>query len=223
VAKDCCTIDYDEHFNAEDARRDVLEYRAHGPDGSTRRLLDALIAQGATSGTLLDIGGGVGVIQLELLEAGMTSSLDVDASAPFIAAARAEAEERGLGDRTSYRHGDFVALADSVEPADVVTLDRVICCYPDAVRLVSRSAERARRLYGLVYPVNRWPLRLAAWLINLTRRRDDFRMYVHEDQLVDRLARDAGLEQRYRHAGWIWQTVVYARVSPSTAATAAAS
>ncbi|HET7581239.1 MAG TPA: class I SAM-dependent methyltransferase, partial [Candidatus Limnocylindria bacterium] len=159
MGKDCCAIDYDEHFNAEDARRDVLEYRAHGPDGSTRRLLDALIAQGATSGTLLDIGGGVGVIQLELLEAGMTSSVDVDASAPFIAAARAEAEERGLGDRTSYRHGDFVALADSVEPADVVTLDRVICCYPDAVRLVSRSAERARRLYGLVYPVNRWPLR----------------------------------------------------------------
>jgi SAM-dependent methyltransferase len=223
VARDCCNVDYDEHFNAEDARRDILDYRARGADGSTRRLLDALIAQGATSGTLLDIGGGVGVIQLELLAAGMDSAVDVDASAPFISAARAEAADRGFADRTQYRHGDFVELADGVGPADVVTLDRVICCYPDAAGLVSRSAERAQRLYGLVYPVNRWPLRVAAWLINLTRRSDDFRMYVHDDQLVDRLAGQAGLEPRYRHAGWVWQTVVYARVTPRTAATPAAS
>jgi SAM-dependent methyltransferase len=222
VTKDCCRVDYDEHFNAEDARRDLLEYRAHGAQGSTRRLLDALIARGATSGTLLDIGGGVGVIQLELLGAGMTSSVDVDASAPFIAAARAEAADRGFAERTTYHHGDFVELADGVEAADVVTLDRVICCYADAVGLVSRSARAARRLYGLVYPADRWPLRVAAWLINLTRRSDDFRMYVHHDDLVDRLAQDAGLQVQYRHTGWVWQTVVYARVTSQGGATPAA-
>ena len=220
MAKDCCKVDYDEHFSADDARRDILDYRAHGAQGSTRRLLDALIAEGVEAGTLLDIGGGVGVVQLELLRAGVASSLDVDASAPYIAVARAEAAEEGFGAKTEYRHGDFVDLADGVEPADIVTLDRVVCCYGDVAGLVTQSARRARRLYGLVYPVRRWPLRIVATIMNFVTRLTggDYRMYVHDPRLVDRLIREAGLEPRYQHAGWVWQTVVYARTGPAAAA-----
>ena len=219
MAKDCCKVDYDEHFNADDARRDILEYRARGPDGSTRRLLDALIAQGVEAGTLLDIGGGVGVVQLELLGAGMASAVDVDASAPYIDVARAEASDRGYGDRTDYRHGDFVELADDIEAADAVTLDRVICCYADVNRLVSRSAEHAGRLFGLVYPVDRWPTRVVGWIMNVITRLSGsaYRMHVHDTKLVDRLARQAGLEPRYHHRGMVWQTVVYERIGPATA------
>jgi SAM-dependent methyltransferase len=214
---DCCSVDYDAHFNAEDARKDLLDYRANGPDGSTQRLIDALIAEGIESASLLDIGGGVGVVQLELLEAGAASSVDVDASDPYLAVAEAEAAERGFKDRTAYRHGDFVLLADEVEPADVVTLDRVICCYRDAHALVSRSAQHARRLYGLVYPVDRWWTRTMERIMNLVQRltRSDYRMHVHSADLVDRLIREAGLERRYHHAGMVWQTVVYARVEPA--------
>jgi 2-polyprenyl-3-methyl-5-hydroxy-6-metoxy-1,4-benzoquinol methylase len=213
---DCCRVDYDEHFNADEARRDILDYRAKGPDGSTRRLLDALIGYGVEKATLLDIGGGVGVIQLELLKAGVASSLDVDASGPFIAVARAEAEELGFGERTAYRHGDFVALADEVEAADVVTLDRVICCYPDVTRLVSRSASHARRLYGLVYPVDRWWTRTVARVLNLVTRvfGGEYRIHVHPTTTVERLIREAGLEPAYHHAGMVWQTAVYARARP---------
>jgi magnesium-protoporphyrin O-methyltransferase len=137
----------------------------------------------------------------------------VDASGPYLAVAQAEAEERGFADRTSYRHGDFVALADEIEPADFVTLDRVICCYGDVRSLVSRSAEKARRLYALVYPVDRWYTRLAAWLGNLACRlfRNEYRIHIHPSALVDRLVRDAGLLPHQRHAGAFWQTVVYAR------------
>ena len=46
-------------------------------------------------------------------------------------------------------------MSDEIEAADVVTLDRVICCYPDMEALVGRSAERALRLYGLVHPRDR--------------------------------------------------------------------
>jgi len=222
---DCCGLDYDEHFNADDARRDILEYRANGAEGSTRRLLDVLIREGVEDRTLLDIGGGVGVIQLELLKAGAASSLDVDASNPFITVARAEAEELGFRDRTAYRHGDFVALSSEIGPADVVTLDRVICCYPDVGNLVSRSAERARRLYGLVYPVDRWWTRTIARAMNLVTRvsRNKFRIHVHNAGLVDRLIRQQGLEPRYRHAGIFWQTAVYARVTEAEAAARSAS
>jgi magnesium-protoporphyrin O-methyltransferase len=216
MAPDCCGVDYDEHFNADEARRDILDYRKNGATGSTRRLLDALIGEGVEAQTLLDVGGGVGILQLELLGAGMASSVDVDASGPFIAVAQAEAEEHGFRGRTAYLHGDFVALSADVEPADVVTLDRVICCYPDVDNLVSRSAEHARRLYGLVYPVDRWWTRATARVMNLVTRisGNAYRIHVHDATLVDRLIRQAGLAPRYHHAGMVWQTAVYERVTP---------
>jgi hypothetical protein len=213
MAKDCCSIDYDVHFDAEEARHDLLVYRKNGADGSTRRLIDVLLAEGIEGASLLDIGGGVGIIQLELLEAGAASSVDVDASGPYLQVAEAEANERGFKHRTTYHHGDFCALADEVEAADVVTLDRVICCYPDVHSLVSRSAGRARRLYGLVYPVDRWWTRGVGRIMNFFTMlsRSDYRMHVHSERLVDSLIRDAGLLPHYRHAGLVWQTVVYAR------------
>jgi magnesium-protoporphyrin O-methyltransferase len=180
-------------------------------------LLDVLIDEGISGASLLDIGGGVGIVELELLKAGAASAVDVDASRPYLAVAESEAADRGFGDRTAYRHGDFVAIADEVEPADVVTLDRVICCYHDARSLVSRSASHARRLYGLVYPVDRWWTRCGIWIMNLVTRlqRSEYRAYVHSAALVDRLIREAGLELRYHHAGKVWQTAVYARVDPA--------
>lgn len=214
---DCCSIDYDVHFNAEEARHDVLAYRKNGPDGSTRRLIDALVAEGIEGASLLDIGGGVGIVQLELLEAGVATSVDVDASGPYLQVAETEAAERGFKDRTAYRHGDFVALANEVDAADVVTLDRVICCYRDVRSLVSLSARHARRLYAVVYPVDRWWTRSVARVMNFFTMlsHSDYRMHVHPEALVDRLVRDAGLQPRYRHAGMVWQTVVYARPEES--------
>jgi hypothetical protein len=218
MPRDCCSLDYDVHFDAEHARDDLLDYRANGADGATRRLLDALIGEGVSGASLLDIGGGVGIVQLELLEAGAAGSLDVDASGPYLAVAETEAAERGFGDRTEYRHGDFVALADEIQPAEIVTLDRVICCYPDVRPLVSRSAQHAQRLFGVVYPVDRWWTRLGIRVMNLVTRiqRSDYRAYVHSARLVDLLIRDAGLELRHHHAGMVWQTAVYARVRLAT-------
>ena len=209
----CCKPDYDAQFDEKGAREDLLTYRRDGPDGSTKRLIDALRREGVEGATLLDIGGGVGVIQLELLAAGAASSLDVDASSAFLAAAEQEADARGFRDRVAYRYGDFVDLADEVEAADIVTLDRVICCYPDVRALVGRSIARARRLYGLVYPVDRWWTRAVSRLGNAILRlfRSDFRIHVHAEAVVEQLVRGAGFERRYRHAGWVWQTVVYAR------------
>lgn len=210
---ECCTRDYDAQFNADEARRDLLSYRHDGPDGSTRRLIDALRREGVEGASLLDIGGGVGAIQLELLAAGAASSTNVEASAPFLDAARQEAESRGIGARTSYLHGDFVALADEVPEADIVTLNRVICCYPHAESLVARSVNRARRLYGVVYPRDRWWTRLALGagnrLMALFGRH--YPVYVHPTALVERIVARAGWSLRYRHEGLLWQTVVWGR------------
>ena len=210
---DCCRVDYDAQFNDDEARRDLLQYRAKGPDPSTRRLLDALVAEGVEGATLLDVGGGVGVVQFELLAAGAARSTDVDASGAYLTTAEGEAYERRLGDRTTFLHGDFVALADGVEPADIVTLDRVVCCYPDARALIGRSAAKASRLYGLVHPVDRWWTRLLATLGNLGYRlfRNPYRMYVHRQALIDELIAAQGLDPVSVREAFFWRTAVYRR------------
>ncbi len=174
-------------------------YRRRGPSKTTRMLVDALSRMGLEGSTLLDIGGGVGAIEHSLLAAGVSTATDVDASAAYLSAARAEAERRGLSDRVRYEHGNFVALAGELPPADVVTLDRVICCYDDMQKLVSLSSALAGRYYGVVYPRDTWWTRLGVRIGNFLLRlqRSNFRSYVHPTSAVEALIHANGLTRRF--------------------------
>ncbi|MEO5940907.1 MAG: hypothetical protein ABIZ72_07970, partial [Candidatus Limnocylindrales bacterium] len=144
---------------------------------------------------------------------GAASAVDVDGSPAYIAAARAEAELRAVGDRVRYLAGDFVELAPSIEPADLVALDRVVCCYPDMEALVRLSVARARHRYGLVYPRDtRWIRALSGTfnaVARLTRRR--FRIWAHRTIEVDAIVRAAGFTPRLERRTIFWQVVVYER------------
>lgn len=200
-------------FDQRTAERQLQQYRKRGPDKTTRLLLAALQAEGVEGLTLLDVGGGIGAIQLALLKAGVTSATDVDASTAYLAAAQTEAQREQVAGRVTYQHGDFVDLAEQVAPAGVVTLDRVICCYHDMRGLVSQSAAKATRLYGVVYPRDTWWTRAALVVGNLLLRSQKVtaRVFVHPTAVVDALVRAAGLERRYQRDGVFWQVVVYAR------------
>lgn len=210
----CCTTDYDALFDDRSARRELDDYRTKGPEGTTARLVEAIRDEGVAGASVLDIGGGVGVIGAELLAAGAASLTDVDYSRPYLEAARAEIERRGYGDRARFLHGDFVALAPEVAPADIVTLDRSVCCYVDWVSMVDRSVERARRLYGLVYPCDRLVVRWVIGVGNLVGRLfgRDLPFRVHPDREVDARIRAAGFEPILHERGIAWQTVLYRRV-----------
>ncbi|HEY1390828.1 MAG TPA: methyltransferase domain-containing protein [Ktedonobacterales bacterium] len=210
----CCQCEGIERlFGKQEAAHKLRAYLRHGPARTTRLLLDALRAEGVDGATLLDIGGGVGVIPLELFSAGLRSATDVDASGEYLAVARAEAQRRGYAGQITYHHGNFVELAREIEPADIVTLDRVLCCYHDMPALVGTSAARARRLYGLVYPRDDWWTRSFSALENATfrMRRHPYRSFVHPAALVDATVRRAGLERRSLRRDAVWQVVVYAR------------
>jgi SAM-dependent methyltransferase len=213
MTQSCCQPDYDAAFDAKAARRQLSEYRRSGPRGTTRRLLDAIKIAGAPDATVLDVGSGIGIIGLELLAAGAASVTNVDAATANVAVGRHEIERRHLSDRATFRHGDFVALAGEIEPADIVTLHRVVCCYGDWTALIDASVIRARRLYGLVVPNDRWWVRLAIRCGNFVVRLSgqSFRGYVHPERTIDQRIRAAGLERRLHHRGWVWQTLVYAR------------
>jgi Methyltransferase small domain len=83
------TDEFGDFYNARLAASDLKRYREKGPRPWTRALVESLKAEGVEGATLLDIGGGVGVISHELLAAGASSATCVDASAAYLASARA--------------------------------------------------------------------------------------------------------------------------------------
>ena len=149
----------------------------------------------------------------ELLKAGADAAVDVDASRAYVSAAREESERQGHADRVDYRIGDFVALADVIDPADVVALDRVICCYSDMSSLVARSAALAKARYGLVYPRYTFLGRVAIAFVNLGFRlsRSRFRSYLHRTADVDAILADHGLVRILHRTTLIWQLAIYER------------
>jgi SAM-dependent methyltransferase len=200
-------------FSTRDAKADLERYRRQGPAATTRSLIDAIVAEGVSGRTLLDIGAGIGAIQLGLLPAGLAGAEVVDASPPYVRLARGEAARQGFANRTSGRVGDFVAIAPDVAPADIVTLDRVICCYSDVGALVEAAADHARRLVGLVYPRATWWVRIGAAIANtvLPLLRRPSVLYVHPDAAVEGPLRAAGFEPRGIKRTLLWQVVLYAR------------
>src|SRR5438876_9388459 len=186
----CCDAPaWANQFDRKTALRDLRDYRKHGPATTTQALIDALKRAGVERSTVLDIGGGVGAIQLELLKAGAREATSVDVSAPYLAAARGEATRQGLRGRITFQIGDFVDLAPRIPAADVVTLDRVVCCYARMEPLVKASAERCQRLYGLVYPRDQWLTRTVVHTQNFFRGlwRNPFRSFVHSVGVLDAL------------------------------------
>jgi magnesium-protoporphyrin O-methyltransferase len=200
-------------FNEEAADEDMRLYRAEGPDETTGWLLDELQARGVEGLTLLDIGGGVGAIQHELLDHGAASAVHVDASSAYIESAQREAKRRKLRDRIQWMHGDFVDLADSVTTADIVTLDKVICCYDNMPALVRASAKLAKRYYGIIVPRDNLAFRAAIWFMNLFQAitRNPYRMFIHPHEKIDAIVKRAGLKRTFERHNFMWQAIVYSK------------
>lgn len=207
-------------FDARRARRDLRAYSKRGPQGATRRLLDAVRASlreaDRAAFTLLDIGGGVGVLQHELARDGAAHLTAVDASRPYLELLRREAAERGYGTRQTRIEGDFTEVAEAVAPATVVTLDKVICCYPDMATLVRASARKAEALYGIVVPRDaawvRASLGLANWFLRRVLRWQ-FRAFAHSHRAIDRLCAEEGLSLDWNGHGIFWCVRLYRRAA----------
>ena len=205
------TKDFGEFYNARKAASQLRSYRDKGPIPSTRMLIDALKTEGVAGATVIDIGGGIGAVQHELLAAGAAHVTSIDASDAYIQSARDESERRSLTGRVTYYHGDFVKVAETIPPADIVTLDRVINVYPDWKYLIQLSAARARRLYGLVYPRDTLPVRMVVGVMNLVAWRGPVHASVHPPAVIDSLVSEAGLVRHFSKTTGPWQVTVYRR------------
>jgi SAM-dependent methyltransferase len=212
----CCTVELERGFDERVAAQDLAAYRRDGLPADQLRLLAGLVSDGLGGQTVLDIGGGIGAIHHDLLRAGARSVTDVDGSTAYLNVAREEARRQGDVDRIDYRHGDFVELASETEPADVVILLRVLCCYPDMEALVRVSAQRARRSYGVIYPRSTWWMRAAAAAFDAVRPVAGSTSgpgYVHAESDVDAAVRKEGLTPVLTDATFFWRVSLYRRTA----------
>ena len=212
MANCCRARDYERIFGRRTAAKDAKRYRRRGLTGTARALAD--LAGDVRGESVLDVGGGVGAIELELLAAGATRATNVEISTEYEDAAKELLTERGLEQRVERRIGDFVVDAELVEPHDVVVMHRVVCCYPDADALVGAAAAHTRRRLLLTYPQERVLVRLGVRTIDAFLRvmRSEFRVYVHPVERMVSTAQKHGLslDTRVRH-GFFWESATFSR------------
>jgi tRNA1(Val) A37 N6-methylase TrmN6 len=201
-----------ERFNAETAAAEMKQYLAKGEGNTTRLIRSELERSGLIAGTLLDIGAGIGALTFALLDRGVTQAVTLDASAAYVETARAEAERRRLSDRVRFVHADFVESAEAFPPASLVTLDRVVCCFPAVEPLLRKAVDHAQRAIALSYPRGRWYVRAGTALENVMRRKTSFRTFVHPPARIERVIREAGFDLISRRTTFIWAVDVFARV-----------
>lgn len=208
----CCRPrGYERMFSAKQARLDAGRYRKRGLGGTSRRLVE--LAGDVSGETVLEVGGGVGAIELDLLAAGAQSATNVELSGEYEEEAEKLLAERGLTERVDRRVGDFVA--EPVDPHDVVVMHRVVCCYPDVDRLVGVAAASTRRRMVLTYPRERPWTRAGIGAINFFMRisGSDFRAFVHPVARMKAAAQREGLTLASREQpGLIWENAAYERV-----------
>ncbi len=201
-------------FDDRAASDDVRRYRKDGPAWATTELIDEL-AQGIDleSASVIDIGAGIGIVHLELLRRGAARATDIDGSSAYVAAARREAERLGVSDRVQHLIGDAAVVGADIEPAELVALDRVICCFGDLPALLGAATSLATRRLGLVYPRDRWWVRAMVTLGNpvLFVRRRGYRFRVHRRATVASLLGEAGFVPLAERDGTVWRVETWER------------
>jgi len=207
---DCCTPrGYRRIFSERSAHAAAARYRKKGLDSTSRRIVDLLVAQGVEGKTVLEVGGGVGAIQLELLRAGASRAVSIELTPTYELAAAELLAETGLADRVERRVVDFVEAGTEVDAADIVVLNRVVCCYPDMPRLVGAAADHACGTLVLSFPKLRWWTRVVLAMGNggfrLTRR--EFHVFLHPPARIREEAEARGLTVSSDRPGLFWEVL----------------
>lgn len=209
----CYPEEYGEMFSARKGSRHSRRYVKRGLRGSEAKLADRVTELGVDGATVLDVGGGVGALHLELLHRGAASAVNVELTDEWKTEAGRLANRAGLGDRTEVIIGDLVDEGDELPSSDIVLLHRVACCYPDWQGMIDAAAGRSRRVFGFTIPRSTWPSRRFTAIGNtfLRWRGRSFQVFIHPvDQMLARLA-DHGFAVTSDDHDLVWRTLVLQR------------
>ena len=210
----CARHGQEEFFGAQTAAGDARKYRRKGADPMARSLARRAAARGVEGASVLEIGGGVGQVALELLKAGAGTAEVVELLPEYEPFVRELASEAGVGERMSFRTADLVADPASADPVDIVVMNKVVCCTPDGVALAGIAAVLARRSLVLSFPRQVWWGRAGLATVNLylRLRRRRFRVFVHPQAAIEGAITACGLALVSERNGPLFRVAAFERV-----------
>jgi len=214
---DCCSPKgYRWIFSERNARADAKRYRRKGLDSTSRQIVEFVKAKGVENRTVLEVGGGIGAIQIELLKAGAARATSIELTPTYEEVAARLVDEAGFSGRVDRKVMDFADAAGQLEAADVVIMNRVICCYPDMPRLAGAAADRTRQLLVVSYPRETWWMRIGLTLGNSALRvaRREFQVFLHPTKNIIATSEQHGLRTVLNQTGAFWTVAGFSRMAP---------
>lgn len=208
----CCGAD--QLFDKKGADKEMKKYKKRGPGKVTKQLI-AQISEGNDfyEKSLLDIGGGIGAIQWAFLDRGGIHAIAVDASNNYQKVARFHAENLGYEKQVSFIFGDFVNISREIGQVDFVTMDKVLCCYPDYQSLLGAALEKCKEGIAISYPIKGIISQLFVLVENayFKLRNIAFRTYLHSPAEIENFIKTRGFEITHKGISFPWHVQVYRR------------
>lgn len=202
-----------DRFFSKSAARYAKRFRKKGPDKPSRVLIDALSSLGVREKRVLDIGCGTGDVHLTLLDLGAAFAEGIDISSGMLAQARNLSREMGHEGRVAYRQGDFMDQSTEVLGADIVILDKVLCCYESPEALIRESASKSGEFLALSYPSTSFlaavSFRFMNWIGRLLRW--SFYPFYHDPRLLLDIAVSSSLHPVFSDRTVLWQITILRR------------
>jgi magnesium-protoporphyrin O-methyltransferase len=200
------------------ARSEAKRYRRGGLDRTSRRIVDFVKEQGVEGRSVLEVGGGIGAVQIELLKAGASNAVSIELTPTYENVARELLDEAGLSGRVERKVMDFVEADGQVAGADVVIMNRVLCCYPDMPRLAGAAADHTQQLLVMSFPRRAlWiqaALGIANFMLWITRR--GFHIFVHRPADIIATGERHGLAPVLDQRGVLWMVAALRRTAGTT-------
>lgn len=207
----CCGADM--LFDLKMAQKDLKSYKKKGPRKTTKKLLNLLSGYDHKGKSLLDIGGGIGAIQWEFVRKGGIKTTDIDSSSGYIAVASDYAKEI-KHQNASFTMSDFNEVHKEIGRHDFVSLDKVICCYPEYKNLLGNALDKTGTALALSMPIGGWISNLFALFtkIYLVLRKNPFRTYIHNPKQVHEFIESKGFRLSEKALSFPWLVRVYERL-----------
>jgi Methyltransferase domain len=210
----CCQNQiYNDTFDGKLAQEEIADYRSKGPKKNSLPLINLLKKLNLNEVSLLDIGSGVGAVIFELFDNGISQAVYSDYSASYHAAFQEEVKNRSLEKQTQSFVGDFLETHQNIKKVDLVSLDKVICCYENYEDLVNLSVQKAAKWYAYSIPRDVWWVRLAYFITGKIRilKGISFKSYVHPANEIEKIIVKNDFKKIHNVQNLEWQTVIFER------------
>ncbi|MFT5195741.1 MAG: tRNA1(Val) A37 N6-methylase TrmN6, partial [Candidatus Promineifilaceae bacterium] len=164
--------DLDNFFDEKYQFRHADDYLRKGLNKESQRLITWVSKRLDGSETVMEIGCGGGMLHHELLRThNVSHAIGIDASSAGLKAAARNADQLGLTDQITYYRQDFAQNAEKHAKADLVAMDRVICCYPYLDLLLGQATQKTGRYLAISFPsenvVLKVGIRIASFCLEL--------------------------------------------------------